>query len=38
LNSLIQGKFNIELMMRGSATGGSDPLSQDVVVLRKLPP
>jgi SAM-dependent methyltransferase len=38
LNSLIQGKFNIELIMRGSATGGSDPLSQDVVVLRKLPP
>ncbi len=36
LNSLIQGKFNIELMMRGSATGGSDPLPQDVVVLRKL--
>jgi SAM-dependent methyltransferase len=37
LNSLIQGKFNIDLMMRGSATGGSDPLAQDVVVLRKLP-
>ncbi|HXZ94580.1 MAG TPA: class I SAM-dependent methyltransferase [Dehalococcoidia bacterium] len=36
LNSLIQGKFKIELIMRGSATGGQDPFPQDVVVLRKL--
>jgi SAM-dependent methyltransferase len=36
LNSLIQGKFKVERIMRGSATGGSDPLPQDVVVLRKL--
>ena len=36
LNSLIQGKFKVEHMMRGSATGGNDPLPQDVVVLRKL--
>jgi SAM-dependent methyltransferase len=36
LNSLIQGKFKIERIMRGSATGGNDPLPQDVVVLRKL--
>ena len=36
LNSLIQGKFKIELIVRGSATGGSDPFPQDVVVLRKL--
>jgi len=35
LNSLIQGKFKVELMMRGSTTGGNDPLPQDVVVLRK---
>jgi len=37
LNNLIQGKFKIELMVRGSATGGNDPFPQDVVVLRKLP-
>jgi SAM-dependent methyltransferase len=36
LNSLIQGKFKIELIMRGSATGGKDPFPQDVVILRKL--
>jgi SAM-dependent methyltransferase len=36
LNSLIRGRFKIELMMRGSATGGKDPFPQDVVVLRKL--
>ena len=36
LNSLIQGKFKVERMMRGSTTGGNDPLPQDVVVLRKL--
>jgi 2-polyprenyl-3-methyl-5-hydroxy-6-metoxy-1,4-benzoquinol methylase len=36
LNSLIQGKFKIELILRGSTTGGSDPFPQDVVVLRKL--
>ena len=36
LNNLIQGKFKIELIVRGSATGGSDPFPQDVVVLRKL--
>jgi hypothetical protein len=35
LNSLMQGKFKVELIMRGSATGGNDPLPQDVVVLRK---
>jgi hypothetical protein len=36
LNSLMQGKFKVELIMRGSTTGGNDPLPQDVVVLRKL--
>jgi len=36
LNGLIQGKFKIELIMRGSATGGKDPFPQDVVVLKKL--
>jgi SAM-dependent methyltransferase len=36
LNSMIQGKFKVELIMRGSTTGGKDPLPQDVVVLRKL--
>jgi hypothetical protein len=36
LNSLIQGKFKIELIVKGSATGGNDPFPQDVVVLRKL--
>jgi SAM-dependent methyltransferase len=36
LNGLIQGKFKVERIMRGSATGGNDPLPQDVVVLRKL--
>ena len=36
LNSLIQGRFKVERIMRGSATGGNDPLPQDVVVLRKL--
>ncbi len=35
LNSLIQGKFKTELILRGSCTGGSDPLPQDVVVARK---
>jgi len=37
LNSLIQGKFKAELVIRGSATGGTGPLPQDVLVLRKLP-
>jgi len=36
LSSLVQGKFKIELIVRGSATGGKDPFPQDVVVLRKL--
>jgi SAM-dependent methyltransferase len=36
LNSLIQEKFKIEFIVRGSTTGGSDPFPQDVVVLRKL--
>jgi hypothetical protein len=36
LNSLVKGKFKIELIVRGSATGGRDPFPQDVVVLRKL--
>jgi 2-polyprenyl-3-methyl-5-hydroxy-6-metoxy-1,4-benzoquinol methylase len=36
LNSLIQGKFKIEFIVRGSTTGGKDPFPQDVVVLRKL--
>jgi 2-polyprenyl-3-methyl-5-hydroxy-6-metoxy-1,4-benzoquinol methylase len=36
LNSLIQGKFKIEFIIRGSTTGGNDPFPQDVVVLRKL--
>ncbi len=36
LNSLIEGRFKIELIMRGSASGGSDPFPQDIVVLRKL--
>ena len=36
LNSLVQGKFRIELIVRGSATGGKDPFPQDVVVLKKL--
>jgi len=36
LNSLIQGKFEVELIIRGSATGGRDPFPQDVVVLKKL--
>jgi SAM-dependent methyltransferase len=36
LNSLIQGKFKTELILRGSGTGGSDPVPQDVLVLRKI--
>jgi SAM-dependent methyltransferase len=36
LNKLIQGKFKIEIIVRGSATGGKDPFPQDVVVIRKL--
>jgi len=36
LNSLIQGKFRMESLVKGSATGGIGPLPQDVVVLRKL--
>jgi len=36
LNSLTQGRFHIELITHGSATGGNDPLAQNVVVLRKL--
>lgn len=36
LNSLMQGKFEIETIMRGTGTGGSDPFPQDVVVARKI--
>lgn len=36
LNNLIQGKFRIELIIRGSATGGDDPFPQDVIILRKI--
>jgi SAM-dependent methyltransferase len=36
LNSLMQGKFKTELILRGSGTGGSDPTPQDVVVARKM--
>ncbi len=36
LNSLMQGKFKTELIMRGSGTGGSGPLPQDMVVARKV--
>jgi hypothetical protein len=35
LESLTQGKFKIELITQGSATGGNDPLAQNVVVLKK---
>jgi SAM-dependent methyltransferase len=37
LASLIQGKFSLEFLTHGSATGGNDPLAQHVVVLRRLP-
>jgi len=36
LNSLTQGKFKIEFITSGSATGGNDPLAQNVIVLKKL--
>lgn len=37
LDQLIEKKFEIELLIRGSTTGGNDPFPQDVVVLRRLP-
>lgn len=36
LNSLTQGRFNIELLTNGTTTGGNDPLAQNVVVMKKL--
>jgi len=38
LNSLLQRKFKVELLIRGSTTGGYDPFFQDVIILRKIAP
>jgi len=35
LSSLMQGKFKMEFLIKGSTTGGHDPFFQDIVILRK---
>ena len=35
LNNLVQEKFKVELLIKGSTDGGYDPFFQDMVVLRK---